>query len=65
MHCSMIVAVLAFAAFPVATAAPTAEAELAGLFRRAPTTCTISSGQKGKCVTTSACRSEGGRSEAG
>jgi len=65
MHSSMIIAVLAFAAFPVATAAPTAEGELAGLFRRAVTTCTINSGQKGKCVATSACRSVGGKSEAG
>jgi hypothetical protein len=65
MYGSMIIAVLAFAAFPFASAAPTAEAELAGLFPRAATTCTINSGQKGECGATAACRKAGGKSEAG
>lgn len=65
MHSSMIAAFLALAAFLIATAAPTSEAELASLLRRAATTCTIASGQKGECVATSACGSAGGKSEAG
>ncbi|KAJ9635932.1 hypothetical protein H2199_008286 [Coniosporium tulheliwenetii] len=64
MHSSLITVFLAFAALPLATAAPTAEAELVGVFRRA-TGCTINSGQKGECVATAACRGAGGRSEAG
>ena len=65
MHSSVFIAFLALAAVPIATAAPTAEAELAGMIRRAVTTCTINSGQKGECVATSACASAGGKSEAG
>ncbi|EON68222.1 hypothetical protein W97_07480 [Coniosporium apollinis CBS 100218] len=64
MHSSLITVFLAFAALPLATAAPTAEAELVGVFRRA-TGCTINSGQKGECVATATCRGAGGRSEAG
>ena len=65
MHSSLVIAFLACAAFPIAAAAPTAEAELTGLFRRQGTACTINSGQKGECVATAACRGAGGTSEAG
>ena len=65
MHSSTVIAFLACVALPIVTVAPTAEAELTGLFRRAATGCTINSGQKGECVATAACKGAGGKSEAG